>query len=164
MRDRDVRNAIQATLVETNAFDNVYVRGLPDDCGTGASSLAVATIEASVERADRSLGFAARRRSSGQQSRHHHVHVSPRRPTAPGRGSRVLVRHGRGCPEQSVPGPAHASGPYAVPVVAVGEPHAPRAPNRGGVFLCLHCRGLGFIRRYTLVCRQWSLVRYLSGH
>jgi hypothetical protein len=45
VRDRDVRNAIQAALVATNAFDNVYVRGLPEEFGTGASGLAVATIE-----------------------------------------------------------------------------------------------------------------------
>ena len=45
MRDRDVRNAIQAALVETNAFDSVYLRGLPEDYGTGASGLAAAAIE-----------------------------------------------------------------------------------------------------------------------
>ncbi len=45
MRDRDVRNAIQAALVETNAFDGVYVWGVPEEYGTGASSLAAAVIE-----------------------------------------------------------------------------------------------------------------------
>jgi hypothetical protein len=44
-RDRDVRNAIQSALVETGAFDSVWIWGLPDDCGTGASLLAAAAIE-----------------------------------------------------------------------------------------------------------------------
>lgn len=44
-RDRDVRNAIQAALVETGAFDSVWVWGLPEDYGCGASSLAAAAIE-----------------------------------------------------------------------------------------------------------------------
>ena len=47
MRDRDVRNAIQAALVATNAFDadSVWIWGLPEDYGTGASSFAAAAIE-----------------------------------------------------------------------------------------------------------------------
>jgi hypothetical protein len=44
-RDRDVRNAIQAALVATGAFDAVWIWGLPEDYGTGASSLAAAAIE-----------------------------------------------------------------------------------------------------------------------
>ncbi len=46
-RDRDVRNAIQAVLVATGAFDPnaVWIWGLPEDYGTGASSLAAAAIE-----------------------------------------------------------------------------------------------------------------------
>ena len=39
-RDRDVRNAIQAALTETGAFDAVWIWGLPEDYGTGASNLA----------------------------------------------------------------------------------------------------------------------------
>ena len=45
MRDRDVRNAIQSALAATGAFDAVYVWGLPEDYGSGASQLAVAVIE-----------------------------------------------------------------------------------------------------------------------
>jgi len=46
-RDRDVRNAIQAALVATGAFDpnSVWIWGLPEDYGTGASSFAAAAIE-----------------------------------------------------------------------------------------------------------------------
>jgi hypothetical protein len=45
MRDRDVRNAIQTALVATGAFDGVYVWGLPEDYGSGASNAALAVIE-----------------------------------------------------------------------------------------------------------------------
>jgi len=45
MRDRDVRNAIQAALVATGAFDSVWITGLPENYGTGASQLAAAAIE-----------------------------------------------------------------------------------------------------------------------
>jgi hypothetical protein len=44
-RDRDIRNAIQSALVETAAFDAVWIWGLPEDYGTGASTLAAAAIE-----------------------------------------------------------------------------------------------------------------------
>ncbi len=44
-RDRDVRNAIQTLLVATGAFDGVWIWGLPEDYGTGASQLAAAAIE-----------------------------------------------------------------------------------------------------------------------
>jgi hypothetical protein len=44
-RERDVRNAIQAVLIETGAFDAVYVWGLPEDYGSGASNAALAVIE-----------------------------------------------------------------------------------------------------------------------
>ena len=55
-RDRDVHSAIQAALVETNAFDNVYLWGLPEDYGSGSSATAIAVIEPSVD-ADRRVGF-----------------------------------------------------------------------------------------------------------
>jgi hypothetical protein len=45
MRDRDVRNAIQSALVATGAFDGVFVWGLPEDYGSGASNTALAIIE-----------------------------------------------------------------------------------------------------------------------
>ena len=45
MRDRDVRNAIQGVLVATGAFDGVYVWGLPEDHGSGASNAALAVIQ-----------------------------------------------------------------------------------------------------------------------
>jgi hypothetical protein len=45
MRDRDVRNAIQAALVATGAFDGVWIWGLPEEHGTGSSQLAAAAIE-----------------------------------------------------------------------------------------------------------------------
>jgi hypothetical protein len=44
-RDRDVRDAIQSALQATEAFDAVYLWGLPEDYGSGASQLAVAVIE-----------------------------------------------------------------------------------------------------------------------
>lgn len=44
-RDRDVRNAIQSALQQTGAFDAVYVWGLPEDYGSGASNAAIAVIE-----------------------------------------------------------------------------------------------------------------------
>jgi hypothetical protein len=43
-RDRDVRNAIQTALVNTNAFNAVYVWGLPEDYGSGSSNEAFAAI------------------------------------------------------------------------------------------------------------------------
>ena len=45
MRDRDVRNAIQTALFATGAFDGVFVWGLPEDYGSGASNAALAVIE-----------------------------------------------------------------------------------------------------------------------
>jgi len=45
MRDRDVRNAIHDALIATGAFDGVWIWGLPEDYGTGASQLAAAAIE-----------------------------------------------------------------------------------------------------------------------
>jgi hypothetical protein len=45
MRDRDVRNAIQAAMAATGSFDNVYVWGLPENYGSGASNVALAVIE-----------------------------------------------------------------------------------------------------------------------
>jgi len=45
VRDRDVRNAIQTALVATGAFDGVWIWGLPENYGTGASQLAAAAIE-----------------------------------------------------------------------------------------------------------------------
>ncbi len=47
MRDRDVRNAIQTALLQTAAFDSVWIWGLPKDYGIGASCLAAAAIEPS---------------------------------------------------------------------------------------------------------------------
>lgn len=46
-RDRDVRDAIQSALAATNAFDEgaVWIWGLPEDYGSGASKLAAAAIE-----------------------------------------------------------------------------------------------------------------------
>jgi hypothetical protein len=43
-RDRDVRNAIQTALTDTSAFDGVFVWGLPEDYGSGASKEAFAAI------------------------------------------------------------------------------------------------------------------------
>lgn len=45
MRDRDVRNAMQAALVETMAFDGVWIWGLPEVYGSGAGNIAAAVIE-----------------------------------------------------------------------------------------------------------------------
>jgi hypothetical protein len=45
VRDRDVRNAIQSALVATGAFDGVFVWGLPEDYGSGASNAVLAIIE-----------------------------------------------------------------------------------------------------------------------
>ena len=44
MRDRDVRNAIQAALTATGAFNAVHVWGLPADYGSGSSEQAAAWI------------------------------------------------------------------------------------------------------------------------
>lgn len=44
-RDRDVRLAIQTALMDTNAFDGVYLWGLPENWGTGASAASAAFIE-----------------------------------------------------------------------------------------------------------------------
>ncbi len=44
-RDRDVRNAIQSTLVATGAFDAVWIWGLPENQGEPASQRAAAAIE-----------------------------------------------------------------------------------------------------------------------
>jgi hypothetical protein len=43
-RERDVRNAIQAALVQTGAFSDVWLTGLPEDYGQGASGLTAAAI------------------------------------------------------------------------------------------------------------------------
>lgn len=44
-RERDVRLALQAALVATGAFSEVWVTGLPEDYGRGASDLTAAAIE-----------------------------------------------------------------------------------------------------------------------
>ena len=44
-RDRDVRNAIRDALVASNAFDAVWIWGLPEDYGSGSSTLKAAAIE-----------------------------------------------------------------------------------------------------------------------
>lgn len=59
-RDRDVRVAIQAALVGTGAFDDVYLWGLPEDYGSGVSRMALAVIEpSSSTQTDRWDGGAA---------------------------------------------------------------------------------------------------------
>jgi hypothetical protein len=45
VRERDVRNAIRDAVSRTGHFDGVYLSGLPEDYGFGASSTAVAVIE-----------------------------------------------------------------------------------------------------------------------
>lgn len=44
MRDRDVRNAIQQALTDTDAFNGVHVWGLPEDYGSGSSEQAAVWI------------------------------------------------------------------------------------------------------------------------
>ncbi|MHB1558862.1 MAG: hypothetical protein ACYC61_15525 [Isosphaeraceae bacterium] len=44
-RERDVRNAIQASLLATGAFSDVWLTGLPEDYGQGASNITAAAIE-----------------------------------------------------------------------------------------------------------------------
>ena len=44
MRDRDVRNAIQSALTDTDAFNGVHVWGLPEDYGSGSSEQAAVWI------------------------------------------------------------------------------------------------------------------------
>lgn len=46
-RERDMRDAVQAALLATNAFDNVYLSGLPENYGIGSSSARVAVVEPS---------------------------------------------------------------------------------------------------------------------
>lgn len=45
-RDRDVRDAVQVALLATNAFDPdaVFIWGLPEDYGTGASKVCAAVL------------------------------------------------------------------------------------------------------------------------
>jgi hypothetical protein len=43
-RDRDVRNAIVTALTATNQFNGVFVWGLPEDYGSGASAEAFAAV------------------------------------------------------------------------------------------------------------------------
>jgi hypothetical protein len=44
-RERDVRNAIKTALVATGAFSDVWLTGLPEDYGHGASELTAAGID-----------------------------------------------------------------------------------------------------------------------
>jgi len=44
-RERDVRSAIQAAMMASNAFDAVWLSGLPEDYGKGVSNLSAAAIE-----------------------------------------------------------------------------------------------------------------------
>ena len=44
MRDRDIRNAIQAALQATDAFNGVHLWGSPEDFGSGASEQAAVWI------------------------------------------------------------------------------------------------------------------------
>jgi hypothetical protein len=44
-RERDVRNAIKDALLQTGAFSQVRVTGLPEDYGEGASDLTAAAIQ-----------------------------------------------------------------------------------------------------------------------
>jgi hypothetical protein len=45
MRERDVRNAIKTALWATGVFDDIWLTGLPEDYGRGASQLRAAAIE-----------------------------------------------------------------------------------------------------------------------
>lgn len=45
VRERDLRNAIQAALAQTGAFSDVRLTGLPEDYGEGASDLTAAAIQ-----------------------------------------------------------------------------------------------------------------------
>lgn len=51
-RDRDVRNAIHDALVATDAFDGVWIWGLPEGYGTGSSLLSGAAIEPDSSKQD----------------------------------------------------------------------------------------------------------------
>jgi hypothetical protein len=44
-RERDIRNALKDTLVQTGAFSQVRLTGLPEDYGEGASDLTAASIQ-----------------------------------------------------------------------------------------------------------------------
>lgn len=44
-RERDVRSAIQAKLLATGAFSDVWLTGLPDNYGQGSSDITAASIE-----------------------------------------------------------------------------------------------------------------------
>ena len=60
-RDRDVRNAIQQALIQTGAFDAVWLWGMPEDYGTGASNLALAV---SSRRASKTIDGTTPRRAA----------------------------------------------------------------------------------------------------
>ncbi len=48
MRERDVRNNIRDRLMKTGAVDDVWINGMPEDSGAGASELCAAAIEPNV--------------------------------------------------------------------------------------------------------------------
>ena len=56
VREGDVRNAIKELLVATGAFSDVWLTGLPQDCGQGASELTAAAIDRS-RRDSRAVGM-----------------------------------------------------------------------------------------------------------
>ena len=104
MRDRDVRNAIQAALIATNAFNGVFVWGLPEDYGSGSSSEAAAAIIPQSSRQEDLWDAAAAgglviTSRVGDRAAYRHD-----RPAAPRRGGRAAARHGRQRPERPEPG------------------------------------------------------------
>ncbi len=45
MRERDIRNAVQAVLLATGQFSDVWISGLPENYGQGVSDLTAAALE-----------------------------------------------------------------------------------------------------------------------
>ena len=99
MRDRDVRNAIQAALTATGAFNAVHVWGLPEDYGSGSSEQAAAWIVPQSSRQE-DLWDAAPDGGLVITSQVAIVWLTGRRPAAPRRRGRAAAGHRRQCAER----------------------------------------------------------------
>ena len=160
MRDRDVRNAIQAALASTDAFNGVHVWGLPEDYGSGSSEQAAVWIVPQSSRQEDlwdaapagGLVITSRiglllvyRASDDPQTRDEGAELlldtAAERPERPG-----LRR-----PDLPADGPDHRLGLAAA---GLGG-----AADSGDVFLPIHRRRLGRIRHHTMSMKSGSEAR-----
>ena len=112
-RERDIRNAIQTALVATDAFDvdantgaAVFIWGLPEDFGTGASVKAAAAIVPMSEPPGRPLGRGTDWRPGRHGPDRDHAPLPRPRPPDPRRRGRAAARHDRQRLERAEPGRA----------------------------------------------------------